>query len=268
MARLDRAHGRARTPTDGRVSARGHRRVGRRRSRRRGARRPAAGRDRVDEDGARRRGRRRRRGRPASPSRSATTVHAGRRRSLLDRAADVGARRRRRRRGRRSTSTAMRADLAEVVARHDVGLDAARPDAVARRRATGQRTARENVDDLVDDGSFVEYGPLVIAAQRRRRARRGPDRAHAGRRPGRRHRHASTAQLATGRSMSLRLHGARRHAGPAEPPQEGPAVRAGRAAAAAGRVLHRGRRRAARATPTAPASPGLDCHGVQPTSAG
>jgi acetyl-CoA carboxylase carboxyltransferase component len=63
-----------------------------------------------------------------------------------------------------------RADLAEVVERHDVGLDARRPDAVARRRATGQRTARENVADLVDEGTFVEYAPLVVAAQRRRRS--------------------------------------------------------------------------------------------------
>jgi acetyl-CoA carboxylase carboxyltransferase component len=62
-----------------------------------------------------------------------------------------------------------RRDLEEVRARHEVGLDAARPDAVARRRSTGQRTARENVDDLLDPGSLVEYGPLVIAAQRRRR---------------------------------------------------------------------------------------------------
>ena len=38
-----------------------------------------------------------------------------------------------------------------------------------QRRAVGRRTARENVADLVDDGSFVEYGPVVIAAQRRRR---------------------------------------------------------------------------------------------------
>jgi len=64
---------------------------------------------------------------------------------------------------------AERADLAEVRKRHAIGLDAARPDAVARRRATGQRTTRENIDDLCDPGSFVEYGPLVIAAQRRRR---------------------------------------------------------------------------------------------------
>ncbi len=62
-----------------------------------------------------------------------------------------------------------RADLAEVVARHAVGLDAARPDVVARRHGRGHRTARENLADLVDPGSFVEYGPLAIAAQRRRR---------------------------------------------------------------------------------------------------
>jgi acetyl-CoA carboxylase carboxyltransferase component len=64
----------------------------------------------------------------------------------------------------------VRADLAEVNARHAIGLDAARPDAVQRRRAVGRRTARENVADLVDPGSFVEYGPLALAAQRRRRS--------------------------------------------------------------------------------------------------
>ena len=56
----------------------------------------------------------------------------------------------------------IRPDLAEVHARRDVTLDAARPDAVAKRRKTGQRTARENVDDLCDEGSFVEYGQLAL----------------------------------------------------------------------------------------------------------
>jgi acetyl-CoA carboxylase carboxyltransferase component len=56
-----------------------------------------------------------------------------------------------------------------VVERHAVGLDAARPAVVARRHERGHRTARENVADLLDAGSFVEYGPLAIAAQRRRR---------------------------------------------------------------------------------------------------
>ncbi len=68
-----------------------------------------------------------------------------------------------------TTGSAERADLAEVDERHRIGLDEARPAAVAKRRAVGRRTARENVADLVDPGSFVEYGPLVIAAQRRRR---------------------------------------------------------------------------------------------------
>ena len=62
----------------------------------------------------------------------------------------------------------IRPDLAEVLDRHRRTLDEARPDAVARRRKTKQRTARENVTDLVDPGSFVEYGPLVVAARRRR----------------------------------------------------------------------------------------------------
>ncbi len=62
----------------------------------------------------------------------------------------------------------IRPDLSEVLDRHAKTFDAARPDAVARRRKTGQRTARENVDDLLDPGSFVEYGPLVVAARRRR----------------------------------------------------------------------------------------------------
>jgi acetyl-CoA carboxylase carboxyltransferase component len=64
-----------------------------------------------------------------------------------------------------------RDDLRAVRERHALGLDAARPDAVARRRARGRRTARENLDDLVDEGTFVEYGPLLFAAQERRRTR-------------------------------------------------------------------------------------------------
>ncbi|MEZ5651727.1 MAG: carboxyl transferase domain-containing protein [Burkholderiaceae bacterium] len=63
----------------------------------------------------------------------------------------------------------IRPDLAEVLARRALTEDASRPESVARRRGTGQRTARENVADLVDAGTFIEYGPLVVAAQRRRR---------------------------------------------------------------------------------------------------
>lgn len=65
---------------------------------------------------------------------------------------------------------AIRPALAEVLARRDALLDHSRPDAVARRRKTGQRTARENIEDLCDQGSFVEYGGLAVAAQRSRRS--------------------------------------------------------------------------------------------------
>ncbi len=63
----------------------------------------------------------------------------------------------------------IRKDLAEVLAAHAKLEDAARPDAVARRRKSGQRTARENVADLCDAGSFREYGGLAVAAQTSRR---------------------------------------------------------------------------------------------------
>jgi len=63
----------------------------------------------------------------------------------------------------------IRHDLAELNARHAITRDENRPGAVERRRKTNQRTARENIAQLVDPGSFVEYGSLAIAAQRRRR---------------------------------------------------------------------------------------------------
>ena len=63
----------------------------------------------------------------------------------------------------------IRPDLRAAIERHAIGLDAQRPDAVARRRKTGQRTARENLADLCDEGSMREYGALALAAQRRRR---------------------------------------------------------------------------------------------------
>jgi acetyl-CoA carboxylase carboxyltransferase component/biotin carboxylase len=64
---------------------------------------------------------------------------------------------------------AIRPDLAEALQRQGMTRDEVRPEAVARRRATEQRTTRENVEDLCDPDSFVEWGSLVIAAQRRRR---------------------------------------------------------------------------------------------------
>lgn len=56
--------------------------------------------------------------------------------------------------------------LAELIDRRYATLDAARPHAVERQHERGHRTARENVADLCDEGSFAEIGQLVVAAQR------------------------------------------------------------------------------------------------------
>ena len=69
-----------------------------------------------------------------------------------------------------SPAPATRADLQRVLDRQGLTLDAARPQAVARRHALGLRTARENIADLCDPGSFTEYGALAVAAQRSRRS--------------------------------------------------------------------------------------------------
>lgn len=64
----------------------------------------------------------------------------------------------------------IRDDLAEVLERHARLTDARRPEAVAKRRKTDQRTVRENLTDLLDADSFIEYGAMALAAQRRRRS--------------------------------------------------------------------------------------------------
>jgi len=66
------------------------------------------------------------------------------------------------------TSPEERPDLTDLRRRRELTLDPARPEAVARRHERGGRTARENLDDLVDEGTFVEYGRHAIAAQRGR----------------------------------------------------------------------------------------------------
>lgn len=63
----------------------------------------------------------------------------------------------------------IRADLAELQARLARTQDANRPEKIAKRHEKGHRTARENVDDLCDEDSFIEYGQLMVAAQRQRR---------------------------------------------------------------------------------------------------
>jgi acetyl-CoA carboxylase carboxyltransferase component len=68
----------------------------------------------------------------------------------------------------RATPGAVRPELAALEERRRLTLDAGRPKAVARRHGVGHRTARENIADLVDAGSFSEYGGLALAAQRHR----------------------------------------------------------------------------------------------------
>lgn len=62
-----------------------------------------------------------------------------------------------------------RADLQQLLDRRRSILDEGRPAAVRRRHEHGRRTARENIADLCDEGSFAEYGGLALAAQRARR---------------------------------------------------------------------------------------------------
>lgn len=64
----------------------------------------------------------------------------------------------------------IRPDLQKMLDRHAPTLDASRPGAVARRHALGLRTARENIACLCDEGSFMEYGALAVAAQHSRRS--------------------------------------------------------------------------------------------------
>ena len=121
----------------------------------------------VDEDGApgHRAGRRdrardaRAQGRHALQGRRDRLSRAGRgrRRELTETAA--------------GDPDAIRPDLAEMLARQAFGHDASRPEAVAKRRKTNHRTARENIAALVDPGSFIEYGSLAVAAQAARRSR-------------------------------------------------------------------------------------------------
>jgi len=66
-------------------------------------------------------------------------------------------------------SSDVRPDLAALRERLARTNDEVRTEAAARRHAKGYRTARENLADLVDPDSFVEYGQLAVAAQRKRR---------------------------------------------------------------------------------------------------
>ena len=60
-------------------------------------------------------------------------------------------------------TTEIRTDLAELNERRAYIHDEARPEKIERRHAKGQRTPREDIDQLLDPGTFREYGPLVTA---------------------------------------------------------------------------------------------------------
>ncbi len=62
----------------------------------------------------------------------------------------------------------IRGDLQEVIDRHALTLDENREGPVSKRHNMGYRTARENIADLTDEGSFEEYWPLVVTKQHQR----------------------------------------------------------------------------------------------------
>ncbi len=64
----------------------------------------------------------------------------------------------------------IRPSLQAVLDRRKFGLDENRPEAVERRRSKHRRTVRENIEQLIDPGTWVEYGQLTIAGQRNRRS--------------------------------------------------------------------------------------------------
>ena len=139
-------------------------------------------------------------------------------------------------------------------------------------RAPASRTARENVDDLCDPGTFVEYGSLAVAAQRSRAA--ASRTSSSARRPtawspglGRVNGDLFDDDRAACAVMSYDYTVLAGTQGFTEPPQEGPPVRAGRAAAAAGGVLHRRRRRPPGRHRRTPACPGSTSR-PSPCSAG
>lgn len=55
-----------------------------------------------------------------------------------------------------------RPDLAEVIRRRALTTDESRKKQVEKRHDQGGRTARENIYDLADDGTFVQYGSLAV----------------------------------------------------------------------------------------------------------
>jgi acetyl-CoA carboxylase carboxyltransferase component len=55
-----------------------------------------------------------------------------------------------------------RDDLAEVIRRREITTDESRRKQVEKRHAQAGRSARENIEDLADEGSFFQYGSLAV----------------------------------------------------------------------------------------------------------
>ena len=72
--------------------------------------------------------------------------------------------------GAQAPAGAIRADLRRLRERERFLHDDSRAQVMDKRHALGMRSARENIDDLCDAGSFSEYGALAVAAQRARRS--------------------------------------------------------------------------------------------------
>ena len=142
----------------------------------------------------------------------------------------------------------IRPELQALRERIERTLDEARAEARAKRHAKGYRTARENVADLVDAGSFQEYGQLAVAAQRSRRdyADLQTSTAADGIITGTCTINASLVGTAARarRSYRQRLLGAGRHPGLFPPPQTGSTLRTGAGVVAAPGDVYRRRRRA------------------------
>lgn len=64
----------------------------------------------------------------------------------------------------------LRDDLRTLQDRQSYLHDENRPLAVDKRHRKGFRTARENIKDLCDEGSFLEIGSLMVAGQRARKS--------------------------------------------------------------------------------------------------
>jgi acetyl/propionyl-CoA carboxylase alpha subunit len=64
----------------------------------------------------------------------------------------------------------IRPSLQALFDRRGFGLDENRPEAIERRHSKDRLTVRENITQLIDPGTWVEYGRLTIAGQRARRS--------------------------------------------------------------------------------------------------